>query len=71
MQFIIRGKVIELSESVKQEIIQKIFDIYVNEETTGDLPTLQDEPRKKKNTVMIDRMPNKLGRTKFKIYKYI
>jgi hypothetical protein len=36
------------------------------EMTTGDVPTLKDV-YKKKNTVMIDRMPSKLGQAKLTV----
>lgn len=58
---------LKLCEEDEQYLIQEFFNIF--EETTGDLPTLQDDPYKKKNTVVVDRMPSKLGKSKFKIYK--
>lgn len=60
---------LERQEFDEQFLIQEFFNLY--EETTADLPTLQDEPHKKKNTIMVDRMPLKTGKSRFRIYKYI
>lgn len=60
---------LKLQEIDEQFLLQEFFNLY--EETTADLPTLKDEPHKKKNTVVVDRMPLKTGKSKFRIYKYI
>lgn len=60
---------LERQEIDEKFLIQEFFNIF--EETTADVPTLQDEPHKKKNTIVVDRMPYKTGKSRFKIYKYI